>query len=276
MMQITLCAWTQSGFPNTPLTFTPVSSNPLPSKDLRIMTIGIRYFLARLSGALATAVGLLVVTPQAPATTVLPVNLAELTDNAGKAFVGTVVAQDVVAVGDGWGERITVEVHEGLRDAEPDSKVTWTQYRPGQQTRLPGMPEYTVGRTYLIFLSAPAPNSPYTAPVGLGQGVFLVTTASDGAVRARNQFNNAHVYAGLEMKQLGPAAAPKRASVKLQGGKTADDRTELASLVAQARVLSDAPGRNSVNRYGRPAREAVPLGIPGSPKAADELTTTLH
>jgi hypothetical protein len=34
---------------------------------------------------------------------------------------------------------------------------------------LVGMPEYVVGRSYVIFLSAKAAGSPYTAPVSLGQ-----------------------------------------------------------------------------------------------------------
>jgi hypothetical protein len=228
--------------------------------------------LRRLLGLSALAAILLVPAPESGATTVMPANLAELTDNAGKAFVGTVTSQEVVAVGEGWGERITAEVHEAILGTTADAKVTWTQYRMGEQTRMAGMPEYEVGRTYLIFLNAPAANSPYTAPTNLGQGVFVVTSGSSGAVRARNQFNNAHLYAGLELKQLGPAAAPQRAAVKLKGGTTVGAQTELATLVAQTRALDALPGRNSLAQFGRPAREVVPLGLPGS-AGADAVPT---
>lgn len=210
------------------------------------------------------------------ATSAMPNNLAELVDGSGKAFVATVVEQKVIPVGEGWGERITVEVHEALRGTQDGDKLTWTQYRLGQETRLPGMPQYEVGRTYLIFLRDSAPGSPFTAPVGLGQGVFVIATSSTGVIRARNQFNNAHIYAGLDLKQLGPAAAPQRAAIKLKSGSEAGSQTELATLVAQARALNAVPGRNSVSRFGRMAREVVPLGLSDSSSTSSQLSTAVR
>jgi hypothetical protein len=219
--------------------------------------------------AIILGAAVLALTSVAPATTVMPTNLAELADNAEKAFVGTITGQEVVRVGtDGWGERITAEVTDGIRGTSVGEKVSWTQYRMGEHARLVGMPEYVVGRSYVIFLSAKAAGSPYTAPVSLGQGVFQISTGSDGAVRARNQFNNAHVYAGVNVRQLAPVAAPGRAVVKLAGGTTAGAQTELGTLVAHSRALVAAPQRKAVSKYGRPAREVVPLGLPGQSKDA--------
>ena len=161
--------------------------------------------------ALAAAVGW--------ATTMVDINLAKTVELTENAFVGKVIDVEITETALGAGERVTVEVSEGLLGGyQAGDKAIWTQYRSSERTRLPGMPQYQTGKEYLIFLSASAPNSPYKSAVGLGQGSFTVhRNKFNGETYVINEFRNRALLKDLDEAALNDAVASFEAAERAAG-----------------------------------------------------------
>ncbi|MBT3182086.1 MAG: hypothetical protein HN337_06220 [Deltaproteobacteria bacterium] len=61
-----------------------------------------------------------------------------------------------------------------------------------------GMPKYSVGDEYLVFLTAET-SLGLRAPVGLGQGKFNIIRASNGTKTVKNDHNNRSIFSDLKM-----------------------------------------------------------------------------
>ncbi len=154
------------------------------------------------------SVAVLILTVGLPAITVVDANLAQIVEHTDKAFVGTVTGVEVVQVnGDQWASQITVSVSQGvLGGAAAGETVTWTQARPNEHTPYCGMPQYQVGGEHLVFLSATAGDSPFSAPVALGHGSFRCETNANGVTTATNAFGNGALFSGLDLAAISAAS----------------------------------------------------------------------
>ncbi len=120
------------------------------------------------------------------ATTMLQMNLEEMTSRSDKIFRGTLVNVRSATVNAGGGEIATViyafrvdevfkgevETLKGVQVAEIQMLGTLDKQRAGQRV-IPGFPLYRVGDQYLL-LVAPAGRTGLTTTMGLGQGSFHI------------------------------------------------------------------------------------------------------
>jgi hypothetical protein len=161
-------------------------------------------FTAAICAALATTAG---------ATTLLQMNLEQLTDRAGRIFRGTVlsVQRGSVEVGGATLATITyrIRVEEAFKGefpavkddlrvveirmlTEPKSSSTGSVRRV---SLLRDLPQLEVGRNYLLFATRPSAVGLSTT-VGLGQGTFNIQGAGKDET-AVNQFQNMDLFRGM-------------------------------------------------------------------------------
>jgi hypothetical protein len=116
------------------------------------------------------------------AVTVQPVTLAVLTASAGRIFRGECLAAEVETT-EVAGARIVVtrytfRVNEYLKGKGPSTitfrQVGTPQGGPRDLGGLAGIPVYTPGREYVLFL-LPESSAGLTSPAGVKQGVFVVS-----------------------------------------------------------------------------------------------------
>jgi hypothetical protein len=169
-----------------------------------------RMFLAA-----AATLALLLSASTALATSVRPFNLLELTQQAEKIFQGECVGARQVTVvvrsTDAPAMEYDFRVVEGIRGAQVGETVTFRQVGPptfdpatGERLRsapfIVGMPEYRVGRRYLLFLGQESEFGLNT-PAGLHQGFFEESVEPNGRRAFINGQNNATLFHAMEADQ---------------------------------------------------------------------------
>jgi hypothetical protein len=161
-------------------------------------------FIAAISAALATTAG---------ATTLLQMNLEQLTTRAGRIFRGTVlsVQRGSVELGGATLATITyrIRVEEAFKGEFPavkdDLRVVEIRMltepkasHTGPVRRVPllrDLPQLEVGRNYLLFATRPSAVGLSTT-VGLGQGTFTIQGAGKDET-AVNQFQNIDLFRNM-------------------------------------------------------------------------------
>ena len=119
------------------------------------------------------------------ATSVLPVDLAQMIDQAAVAFQGTVV--DVHSGRDPQTGLLvtmtTFRVDDVLKGSVPSSytikQIGGEDASTGLRFRAIGVPTYKVGETYVLFMNGVSAHG-FTSPVGLSQGRFQVLQTQAG------------------------------------------------------------------------------------------------
>ncbi|MBI2980871.1 MAG: hypothetical protein HYY44_00950 [Deltaproteobacteria bacterium] len=147
---------------------------------------------------------------------VLRLNLEHLVSFSEKVFLGRCL--EVKETEDLNGrpvQFVTYEVIETLK-GPPEKTVTFKQIRLGEgrqqgevstTTALSDLPTYKVGEENVIFLSGES-DIGLTAPVGLLQGKFLVTSTASGEKKVTNGLKNKGLVSGL-------SKSPKVKSLRL-------------------------------------------------------------
>lgn len=87
----------------------------------------------------------------------------------------------------------TFRVEESIKDVSGDTVVL---RQLGRASGVVGLPVYSSGEKYLLFLRQ---DSPYglASPIGLGQGAFRVLEEAGKPARTVNAFNNQGLFKGL-------------------------------------------------------------------------------
>ena len=176
---------------------------------------------------IAGLAGLLLAAPIANATTVVQMNLADLSDRAGRIFRGTVVAIDTGTVQAGGGEVPTVTYSIKVTDAlkgdfavKGESKYVAVRMidasrgegRKGNVRRVSPfreLPALERGREYLLFTTTPS-RIGLSTTVGLGQGAFRIDGQGAQAT-AVNAYGNAGLFNRMgapTARAAQPAAGP--------------------------------------------------------------------
>ncbi len=165
------------------------------------------------------------------ATTILPMNIEQIVSIAPNAFVCTIEEISIDEFGNLKGETITATVtKEVYGDYSKGETVEWTQYMPSSETRIPSMPEYEAGGTYLIFLTDPVTGSAFSAPAGLDQGSFvIIEDKTTGSVAAKNSNKNRYLYSNVDMSEWESSAKYRSATPK----------TELDQIIALAQAIEE-------------------------------------
>lgn len=147
---------------------------------------------------------------EAKAVVVLPVNMADLM-NAEVIFTGTCVGVDahLTQTPNGRGEVLVTTYtflvpRDGVLKGEVPETFKFTQYgasrederRLGRQITMNPLPQYEVGKEYMLFLTAESKLG-LRSPIGMGQGKFSIITTSDGKKQAVNDKGNEGLFGGL-------------------------------------------------------------------------------
>ena len=155
------------------------------------------------------------------ATSVLPVDLGQMIDQAAVAFEGTVV--DVRTGRDPQTGLLvtmtTFRVDDVLKGDVPGSytikQIGGSDSTTGMRFKAFGVPTYNVGQTYVLFMNGVS-TAGFTSPVGLSQGRFQVVDGEAGP-----EVGNGHDFRQLTENhpdlQLPPQARASNAPVKRIG-----------------------------------------------------------
>lgn len=159
---------------------------------------------------------ILVAAPATWATMVLPQSAETLSQKAELIFVGTCLGR-VVKAGPPIYTEYSFQIEDAVKGAlEPGTTFSLRQWggTPGQHPagvksapRLIGMPSYVQGERYMLFLGAES-QAGLRAPIGLGQGVFRVTTAADGTITVQNEMGNRFLYPAADAATTGKSVRP--------------------------------------------------------------------
>ena len=152
------------------------------------------------------------------ASTVLRMDVPELTEHADAIVQGRVASARVLETEDGRIETEYVLEVERTFHGEPRAervlRFPGGVLEDGRGLLLPGLPSLALGEEILIFLSAPS-SSGLSMPVGLAQGKFRVLTDADGKrtlVRDQGRITWANLETG-ELREAGGAARHDYADV---------------------------------------------------------------
>ena len=193
---------------------------------------------------LTTAAAIIAATLTAGATSLAPVNFAQIVEKTEKAFLCTIGTVELQQTSNGWADKVTVKVTESwIGSANAGDTVSWLQYRLSEDVPLPGMPVYKPGEEHLIFLSAKGLGTDFQAPYALGQGSFTVhRDKENGQAYVRNAFANQGLFSGVNTGELSavivddqPSAKSSTAEAKAIEAKRVD--SQLKSLRAGATEL---------------------------------------
>lgn len=197
-----------------------------------------KVFFSRLrcgdKGSLLVLTVLSLMAYPAAATTLIATNLANLSETAESAFIVKIESFETSTSADGRSfDVVTGTVVEPVfGDVKTSDTVSWNQFKIGRAVALPAMPQYAVGKEYLVFLSGKGKGPGYQAPIGLGQGVFsIVRNPQTGAAAARNVYMNSTLTAGLDLGQAAEKMAARESRVR--GMDKAAEQAEAAKLKAQ-------------------------------------------
>lgn len=162
----------------------------------------------------------------------IPVNLGLIVQFTENGFVGTPVSTEVVDTPQGWADKITFKVTEPIvGSAKKDDTVSWLQIRSSQNVPMAGMPKYTNGQEYAIFLAAKAEGSALQAPYALGQGTFKIErNSATGAAVAVNSQGNASLFNNIDTQQLSVAIADNQPGTRSPSEKAAKAQQIQGSL----------------------------------------------
>lgn len=178
------------------------------------------------------------------ASTVMQLNLGEMVQRADRIFRGTVLSVGAESVSAGGGQLpvavYRLRVDEAFRGEFPDVKgVRIAEIRTlGKAAAirigtvrsavvLPRMPELEVGRSYLVLGTRPSAIGLSTT-VGLGQGLFHISSTGKEDEAAVNEVNNAGLFRGM----AAPPARIVRQAVEAAGaGSGAIAYAELATRI---------------------------------------------
>jgi hypothetical protein len=97
-------------------------------------------------------------------------------------------------------------------------------------------PVYTVGDEVILLLY-PESSQGFTAPVGLGQGGFLVSRGADGEKVAANGRNNLNLFKGMDSRRYAktaPGLANKSLLTSFSGPLVYADFIELLKAIVQS------------------------------------------
>lgn len=169
-----------------------------------------RRLAFRLSAGLALV---LLISIPASATTVLELNLEEMVSRSGDIFRGTIedFRTGTIEVGGGTLPTVTyvVRIDEILKGASSDKPRTTIEFTMigtvkeqaspvdgmARFSPLPELPEYEIGRDYLILLT-PESSIGLRTSVGLAQGSFVIFNQDHEEV-ALNGLGNTNLGSGL-------------------------------------------------------------------------------
>lgn len=186
----------------------------------------ITTFLRSLPAVLTACMFLLPSSP-AGATVVMPINLAESVARSETIAEVRIDSAERLPFKMGWGDRYTATTVDLLAgDQEKNSEtVTWTQYRFSEHSPVAAMPAFEPGERVLLFLPPKGDESPFQAPLGLGQGVFRIhKNAETGETTAVNAFGNMNLFQRMEVPTLAVAIhekMSKREAEKAEDGEAA-------------------------------------------------------
>lgn len=188
-------------------------------------------------------VGFLASGSNACATTMVSMNIAQLSDNAESAFVVQIQSVETSETNGRACDAITgIATDVFFGDLKTSEVVTWRQFKLGNTLSLPGMPQYEIGKEYLIFLSGPGTGMGFKSPVGLGQGAFSITRDPEtGLASARNAYMNATLARGMNLE-----------------------------MAVSEIVASDAKGRNLSGEAQQQEIQRLTFQLNGSPNASLE------
>lgn len=135
---------------------------------------------------LLSMVLLLATVTASPASTVLALDVDDLTDRSQQIFHGTCIDAGSAIESGNVVTRLRFAVAEGLKGSGSDTLdvVLPGGLMHGQRYSISGMPEFAVGQEVVLFLSAPDASG-RVWPTGLAQGGFHVQRDSDGSARVR-------------------------------------------------------------------------------------------
>ena len=148
------------------------------------------------------------------ATSVLPLDLVQVIDQAAVAFQGTVVStktgrdpQSGMLV-----TLTTFRVDDVLKGDVPASytikQIGGEDVGSGLKFKVQGVPTYAVGQSFVLFMHGVS-SAGFTSPVGLSQGRFQVMDGDAGAeVESGRDFDE--IGAGLELPAAKAAKSRKR------------------------------------------------------------------
>ncbi len=181
---------------------------------------------------------------KAQATSMVAINLAQTVEWSRQGFVCQVRDVTTTHTSRGWGELVRCDVLENVFGTSVGQTISWIQVRGGEKDPIPGMPQFKPGETHLIFLTGAAPGSKFQAPLGLGQGDFIVVPdPRSKRSLAVNGYGNSFLFRGLDTQKIAAAvsarekAANNSTAEPLQFNAAERRGNDLKSLVRIARAL---------------------------------------
>ena len=174
---------------------------------------------------------------QALATSVVPMNLVDLTARSSRIFEGVCTTishgtvKDVAGTTDIPVVHYTFTIKDNLRGTEGQT-ITVSHLGTFQDGRhffmkpeWLGIPNYQVGRSYLLFLNQNSVNG-LCAPMGMVQGVFEIKDQ-----QAYNLAGNDHILTGMDEALAKTAYGELRAGVAAKNGQGGLPLAQLQNLV---------------------------------------------
>lgn len=186
--------------------------------------------------SLVAAFGLAIASAPAAAASVLPLYLEEVIDTATTAFEGTCTenrtevdpaTQFVVT----YTTFAVLDTLKGTPGATHVIKqIGGSLPGEGPQHRVHGIPTFTVGDTYVVFLAGVS-SIGFSSPIGLGQGRFAVTEGTTGRKVA-----NGRDFRDMTARMGAALPARTRARLERDENPVTDMDLEEFKQVARARV----------------------------------------
>jgi hypothetical protein len=146
----------------------------------------------------------------ARSTSVLPVDLDHLVKGAAVAFQGTVTDVHTERDPQSNGRIVTLvtfQVEDALKGPVGSTytlKQIGGRLPTGESLRIDGIPSYTVGESYVVFLNGPS-SLGLSSPVGLSQGRFRIATTATG-LEVSNGRDFRDMTANIPQQSLPPGA----------------------------------------------------------------------
>ncbi|MCC5877072.1 MAG: hypothetical protein JJU11_12705 [Candidatus Sumerlaeia bacterium] len=229
----------------------------------------------------------------AHATVVSPINLAESVARSSTIAEVKIESTERLPFETGWGDRYTattIDLLSGDGEKQADT-ITWTQYRFTEHSPVAAMPTFKPGERVLIFLPPKAEDSPFQAPLGLGQGTYRIEqnpeTKSDVAT---NGFANMTLFQRMDVPSLAVAIhekMTKREAAKAEEGEATPvpvpERLHLNLLQGERggipldllkdaiRAIKSHKGDDTEKAFTNDKAEREPLRVP-IPVNPDEAT----
>lgn len=206
----------------------------------------------------------------ASATTMVPTNIAMLSEIAESVFVVKIESVETLTSGSRAYDKIRGIVTEPVAgDRNTSDTVEWNQFRIARNMPVPAMPTYEAGKEYLIFLTGKGPGTGYQSPVGLGQGAFAVTRhPQTGAIMVRNAYNNSTLTSGLNVDRAANDMVDENPQTRSLRGTARTTEVNKARLQMQARGGNNFEGlKDAVQFFHQKAKR-------GQSPARDYFTST--